>query len=151
MFSLLPTRRRDERVDLFRGMDELMRRMWSDLPFGGIEGEFGLDWSPKVDLSETEKEIAVKAELPGLKREDIDIYLEERNLVIRGEKKSETEETGRHFHRVERRYGSFYRTLPLPAAVEQDKIEATFKDGILTVVLPKSEEARKKLTHIEVR
>ncbi|MEW6426759.1 MAG: Hsp20/alpha crystallin family protein [Thermodesulfobacteriota bacterium] len=127
-----------------------MRRMWSDLPFGGWEGESAFAWSPKVDLSETDKEITVKAELPGLKREDIDISLDERSLVIKGEKKSESEETGRHFHRVERTYGCFYRALPLPATVEQDKIEATYKDGILTVVLPKTEEARKKLTHIEV-
>lgn len=150
MFSLLPMIRRDERLDFFRGMDELMRRMWSDLPFGGWEGDVGYDWSPKVDLSETEKEITVKAELPGLKREDIDISLDESNLIIKGEKKNEKEETGRHFHRVERTYGSFFRTLPLPATVEQDKVEATYTDGILTITLPKSEEARKKLTHIEV-
>ena len=151
MFGLVPYRSRNELVDPFRRMDELMRRAWNDFPFGGLdEKEFGTEWVPSVDISETEKEITVKAEIPGIDKKDIEISLEENHLVIKGEKRGETEETGKHFHRVERCYGSFYRSLQLPATVEKDKIDATYKNGVLTVVLPKSEEAKEKITHVKV-
>ena len=151
MFGLVPFRSRNELVDPFRRMDELMRRAWGDFPFGGaLENEFGTEWVPSVDISETEKEITVKAEIPGMEKKDIEISLDEGHLIIKGEKRGETEETGKHFHRVERTYGSFYRSLELPAVVEKDKIDATYKDGVLTVVLPKSAEAKQKITHVKV-
>lgn len=151
MFGLVPYRRRGELLDPFRRMDELMKRAWHDFPFGElIEQEGGKEWLPNVDISETEKEITVKAELPGIDKKNIDISLDENHLVIRGEKKQEKEETGKHFYRVERSFGSFYRSLDLPATVEKDRIDATYKDGVLTIVLPKSEEAKQKITHVAV-
>ncbi len=144
-------RRRNELVDPFRGMNELAERLWHGFPFGEIaEKEFETEFMPNVDISETDKQVTVKAELPGIAREDIDISLDENYLIIKGEKKQEKEETGKHFHRLERTFGSFYRSLRLPTLVEKDKIDATFKDGVLTVVLPKSEEAKKKITHVTV-
>lgn len=151
MFGIVPVKRRNELVDPFRGMNELMQRFWEDLPFGEIvEKEFGTEWIPSVDISETGKKLIVKAELPGMTREDIDISLDENYLIVKGEKKQEKEENDKHFHRVERTFGSFYRSLRLPTVVEKDKIDATYKDGVLTVVLPKSEEAEKKITHVAV-
>ena len=151
MFGLVPVKRRNELLDPFRRMDELMRRTWGDFPFGElVEKEFGTEWVPSVDISETEKEITVKAELPGIDKKDIEISLDENHLIIKGEKRGETEETGKHFHRVERTFGSFYRSLLLPATVAKDKIDAAYKDGVLTVVLPKSEEAKKRVTHVKV-
>ena len=151
MFGIVPVRRRNELADPFRGMNELMQRLWEGFPFGELaEKEFGTEWVPSVDISETDKQLTVKAELPGMTREDIDISLDENYLIIKGEKKQEKEETDKHFHRVERTFGSFYRSLRLPAGVEKDKIDATYKDGVLTVVLPKSEEAKKKITHVNV-
>ena len=151
MFGLVPVRSRNEVVDPFRGMNELMQRFWHDFPFGEIaEKDFGTEWMPSVDISETDKQVIVKAELPGIAREDIDISLDDNYLIIKGEKKEEKKETDKHYHRVERTFGSFYRSLVLPTAVEKDKIDATYKDGILTVVLPKSAEAAKKITHVKV-
>lgn len=152
MFGLVPSRRRsDVMVDPFRRMDDLVERLWQGFPLGEIaEKEFETEFMPNVDISETDKQLIVKAELPGIAREDIDISLDEGYLIIKGEKKQEKEESGKHFHRVERAYGSFHRSLRLPTVVEKDKIEATFKDGVLTVVLPKSEEAKKKITHVSV-
>ena len=151
MSGLVPFRSRNVLVDPFRSVEELMKKSWHDFPFGElIEKELGSEWTPSVDISETEKEVTVKAELPGIDKKDIEISLNENYLVIKGEKRGETEETGKHFHRVERSYGSFYRSLLLPATVEKDEIDATYKDGVLTVVLPKSEEAKKKITHVKV-
>lgn len=151
MFGIVPVKRRNELVDPFRGMNELMQRLWEGLPYGEmVEKEFGTEWIPSVDISETGKKLIVKAELPGMTREDIDISLDEDYLIIKGEKKQEKEENDKHFHRVERTFGSFYRSLRLPTVVEKDKIDATYKNGVLTVVLPKSEEAEKKITHVTV-
>lgn len=151
MFGLVPVKRRHGLVDPFWRMEELMRRALNDFPFGEVtERDSGTEWMPSVDISETEKEITVKAELPGIDKKDIDISLEENHLIIKGEKRGETEESGKHFHRVERTYGSFYRSLLLPATVEKDKIDAAYKDGVLIVVLPKSEEAQEKITHVKV-
>lgn len=150
MFGIVPFRRKSEATDVFRGVDELMHRMWHEFPFGELETDLGVEWTPKVDVSETEKELTVKAELPGIERDHIDISLDENTLVIKGEKNQEKEETGEHYHRVERSYGSFYRSIRLPAAVEKDKIDASYHDGILKVVMPKSKEAKERITHVEV-
>ncbi len=152
MFDLLPFRHHRHSVpDLFREMESMMRQMREGFPFLPETGsEFGGEWSPRVDIAETETAIEVKAELPGLEHKDIDISLERDLLVIKGEKQKETEKKEASFHRVERTYGSFFRALRLPVEVETDKVEAVFKNGVLTITLPKSEEGKKKITHIEV-
>lgn len=150
MLGLTPYRRRVGLPDVFKEMEELTRDFlpetgWRNLLTGGE-----VEWTPRLDITETEKTVEVKAELPGLERKDIDITLDRDLLVIKGEKKVEKEEKDRYYHRVERRYGSFCRSVRLPAHVTEEKIDATFKDGILTITLPKVKSEVKKVTHIDV-
>lgn len=104
---------------------------------------------PSVDLSETDKTIDVRMDLPGMKAKDIDIKVNQGVLTVSGERKEETEEKGRRFHRIERHLGSFCRSLALPCCVNESEAAAEFRDGILTITLPKAEEAKAK--RIEVR
>ena len=106
-------------------------------------------WFPAADLRETETEYIVRAELPGVNREDVKISLINNTLVIRGEKKQETEEKKGNWHQVERSYGAFERSFVLPAAVSADKVHAMFKDGVLQVEVPKAEEARPREIKID--
>ena len=101
-------------------------------------------WTPALDVQEDKDSFKVRVELPGLKREDIEVSLQDGAVVISGERKEETVSEGTEVHRQERRYGKFTRTLALPAAVSEDKVAAQYKDGILTVTLPKAEEAKPK-------
>lgn len=101
-------------------------------------------WAPALDVHEDKDSFSVCVELPGMKREDIEVSLHEGALVITGERKSETLGEGTEVHRQERFYGKFSRALTLPAAVAGDKVKAQYKDGILTVTLPKAEEAKPK-------
>jgi HSP20 family protein len=107
------------------------------------------EFAPPVDIEETADKVTVKAEVPGIDAKDIDISLTGDLLTIKGEKKSEKEEKGKNFHLVERSYGSFSRALRLPAAVDADKIEATYKAGVLTVTCPKKEVARPKVITVK--
>jgi HSP20 family protein len=100
------------------------------------------DFSPSMDVNETDKDITVLAELPGMEPEDIDISLDRSGLRIKGEKRANKEEQGKDYYRVERSYGSFQRVIPLPCEVDQDKINATYKRGVLKVVLPKARPER---------
>jgi HSP20 family protein len=101
-------------------------------------------WLPAVDVSETESQLTVRAELPGMSQDDIEINLQENVLTLKGEKKQETKEEKENFHRVERSYGSFSRSFTLPSGVKAADINATFKDGVLEITLPKVEEAKPK-------
>ncbi len=104
---------------------------------------------PALNISEDDKEIKVQAELPGMDSKDVDIALQNNNLVIQGEKRFEDEDKRDDYHRIERSYGSFYRNIPLPVKVDEDNIKANFKNGVLTVSLPKQEEAKGKKIQIE--
>ncbi len=101
-------------------------------------------WMPAVDIFEKDDKFVVKAELPGMKEEDIDVSVVGDTLMIKGEKKTETEVKEENYYRCERAYGSFYRSVPLPSTVDADKIEASFEDGVLEVTLPKSAEIKPK-------
>jgi HSP20 family protein len=101
-------------------------------------------WAPALDVHEDKDNFSVRVELPGLKREDIEVALQDGALIISGERKSETTHEDTEVHRQERYYGKFSRALTLPAAVAGDKVQAQYKDGILTVTLPKAEEAKPK-------
>lgn len=126
-------------------------------PFDRLFEDFGLPalfseetrFVPVFDVSETENELIVKAEVPGMDQKDIDISLSRGMLTIKGEKKQEKEDKTEHYHTVERHYGSFSRTMRLPSEVEADKVDATYKDGVLKITLPKSETS--KARKIEVR
>ncbi len=105
---------------------------------------------PKMDVSETDKEFKVSAELPGMDEKDIDVSVSNEVLTIKEEKKAEKEDKKPNYYRMERSYGSFQRSIPLPSEVEKDKIKANFKKGVLNIVLPKSEKAVKESKKIEI-
>jgi HSP20 family protein len=107
-------------------------------------------WAPALDVHEDKNQFTIRAELPGLKREDIDVSLQDGALVISGERKSEKIEEGVEIHRQERFYGKFQRALTLPEPVAADKVKADYKDGVLTVTLPKTEEAKPKKIDVSV-
>jgi HSP20 family protein len=123
-------------------MDRLFDRFfdWGASPVIAGEGQ----WIPSVDVSETRKEVIVKAEIPGMDPKDIDISVNGNRLTLRGERKHEHEEKGESFHRVERSYGTFLREIRLPAEVDSNKVKATYKDGVLNVKLAKTKETTTK-------
>jgi HSP20 family protein len=161
--SILPIKRRSnefaERRDYASpvlAIQDEMNRMFDrffDDPFDlmPFESPRLAEFSPRIDVSETDKEIVVKAELPGMDEKDINLSLEQDSLVISGEKKTENEEKGKNFHRVERSFGSFSRVIPLPMEVEVDKVEAEFKKGLLTITLPKPASAVKTSKKITIK
>jgi HSP20 family protein len=109
------------------------------------------DWRPPVDIYENEKhEIVLRAELPGLKKEDLDIRVENNTLTLRGERKRDTEVKQESYHRVERVYGGFTRSFSLPNTVNTEKVEAAFADGVLTITLPMREEAKPRTIQVQV-
>ncbi|HIA51477.1 MAG TPA: Hsp20/alpha crystallin family protein [Candidatus Melainabacteria bacterium] len=123
-------------------MNHLFEEFKGGLPFGRNRWfEPMSEFSAKVDMKDDDKVIVVSAELPGVEMKDIEVKVEDRSLVIKGEKRSEKEEKDKNYYRMERSYGSFYRLLPLPTAVEKSAVEAVYKDGVLKVTLPKSKEA----------
>ena len=101
-------------------------------------------WAPAVDIYETDEKMVIKVELPGLKKEDIDIEVRDSTLTLKGERKFEKEIKRESYHRVERAYGSFQRSFTLPSTVKQEAIEASFKEGILEISLPKAEAVKPK-------
>ena len=109
------------------------------------------DWRPVVDIYENGKhEIVLRAELPGLKREDIDIRVENNTLTLKGERKRDTEVKQESYHRVERSYGTFSRSFSLPATVNTEGVTAAFTDGVLTITLPMREEAKPRQIQVQV-
>ncbi len=108
-------------------------------------------WSPAVDILETEDALTVKADLPGANPEDIDIRVENGALTIRGSRKFEKDETVKGYHRIERSYGDFVRSFAVPTSVETDKVAAQYKDGVLTVSLPKKEAAKPRQVKVAIQ
>lgn len=108
------------------------------------------DWAPRVDISETDKEFVIKAEIPEVKKEDVKVTVDNGVMTIHGERKQEKEEKGKKFHRVERCYGSFTRSFTLPDNVDETKIKASFKDGMLNLQIQKTEGAKPKAIEIKV-
>ncbi len=115
------------------------------------EDVFHSIWIPAVDVAETEGEYVVKVEVPGVNRDDVKITVHDDTLTIRGEKKQEDRIKKSDFYRLERTYGSFQRSFTLPNTVKTDKIDATYKEGVLTITLPKAEEAKPKAIEVKVK
>ena len=137
--------------DLF-GIQREMNRMFDGFFRGTNDEDYEISsWTPAVDIAEHDDEYLVKVELPGVNKDEVKLTLENSILTIRGEKKQEKETKKENYHRVERSYGSFQRSFTLPAAVKADKIDASYKDGILTVALPKAEEAKPKQIEVKVK
>jgi len=148
------TARRSEEVNPFLTLHREMNRLFDDVfrgfdltPFGsGLLLDRGLDW-PNVEVSETDKEVKVTAELPGLDEKDVQVELANGVLAIKGEKKTETEDKDRLFS--ERTYGHFERRIPIDD-VDQDKVSAAFKNGVLTVTMAKAPQAQSKVKRIAI-
>ena len=139
------------RWDPFRDLATLQDRLHRVLAEdrGSVEDRYG-DWAPPVDIFERGDELVIRAELPGLKTEDIEIRVENGNLVLRGERKHEKETEDKKVHRLERVYGTFIRRFALPTSVDSSKIAAVYKNGVLEVVLPKADEAKERKVEIKV-
>jgi len=146
--ELAPWRPFRELERMRREMDRLWDSFFEERPRRKME-ELG-EWGPSLDLSETKNDLIVKAEVPGIDPKDIDISLDKDILTIKGEKKQETEEKEENYHFIERTYGALARSIRLPREVQSDKINASYKNGVLRVTLPKSEEAKKKEIRIKV-
>ena len=143
--------------DPFREMEEMQNRLltlfgrrWPALRVQPDE-EFALmEWLPPVDIEEDNREYIVKAELPGMKKEEVKLKVEGGTLTISGERKAEKEEKEKKYHRLERSYGTFQRSFTLPEGTQPEKISAEFKDGVLLVHLPKDEKAKPKAIEVTV-
>ena len=127
--------------DVFRGFD-------GGLPSVGRASAFGGNW-PSVEISDNDKEIRVTAEVPGMEEKDIEVLLDDGVLTLRGEKRSETEDKDRQFS--ERYYGRFERRIPIGYEIEEDRIDARFKNGVLSVILPKTPKAQSQAKRIAIK
>ena len=144
------------RFDPFRELEEMSSRLsrFFGQPAtrrpGEEDGAFFADWAPAIDLQETDKEYLLKADLPDVKKDDVKIDVRDGVLTVEGERKQEKEEKGKKFHRIERSYGKFVRRMALPTDVDDQQIAAEFKDGVLSVHLPKSASAKPRAIDIKV-
>jgi HSP20 family protein len=130
-----------------RSFQEEMNRMFNEFFQGGTGGEQGWlagAWTPPVDIYETDDALILKAELPGVSKDDVSIEVHNNTLILRGERKHEAEVKEDRYHRVERAYGTFQRSFLLPTMVDQENVQASYHDGVLELRLPKSEAAKPK-------
>jgi len=144
------------RWDPFREMSSLqerMNRLFSDFRYRAPVGEEEITqgaWVPPVDIYETSDSIVLEAELPGLTKDNIVVEVKNNTLTLKGDKKFEREVKEENYHRVERSYGSFQRAFTLPSTVQQDRVKAKFRDGILEITIPKAEEAKPKQIKVDI-
>ena len=144
------------RWDPFRELEDMsdrLNRMFGRSPLAresGKDAMIAFDWAPSVDISENNEEFVIKAELPGVNKDDVKVAVQDGIVRIEGERKQEKEEKDKKFHRIERSYGSFLRTFSLPTNIDEAKIQAQFKDGLLNVRLPKSPTAKPKSIEVKV-
>ena len=134
------------------GISDRLNRMFAR-PATRTNGKEALtvaDWMPTVDISETEGEYVIKAELPEVKKDDVKVTLEEGVLTIQGQRRQEKEEKTTKYHRIERSYGTFVRSFVLPDQVNESSVKAEFKDGMLNLHIPKSEKAKPRAIEVKV-
>jgi HSP20 family protein len=149
------TTRRSDVWDPLKELNELQNRFntvfgRTSLRQGNTEEALALaDWAPAVDISEDDKEFVIKAELPGIKREEVKVTVEDGVLSISGERKTEKEEKNKKLHRVERSYGSFLRSFSLPEGADASKVNAEFADGVLSVRLAKTPKSQPKTIEVK--
>jgi HSP20 family protein len=151
--------RRWDPFDMFETLQEEMDRFWRR-PGPVWAGAFpsflrratgqGMTWAPRTDVYEKDNTLIVKADLPGLKNEDVQVELDDDGLVIRGASKAESEVKEENYYRMERSLGTFYRRLPLPFEVKPDQIQATMRDGVLEVRIPRPAEKKAEAKRIPV-
>jgi HSP20 family protein len=131
-----------------REFDRLFKEAFS--PMSGETEVSTRSWAPPVDIYETEDAIVLKAELPGIDPKEVEVRVEDNTLYLKGERKFEKEVNEQNYHRIERSYGSFARSFSLPNSISAEKVKAEYKDGLLTLTMPKREEAKPKTIKIDV-
>ncbi|MFO7302880.1 MAG: Hsp20/alpha crystallin family protein [Acidobacteriota bacterium] len=142
------------RWDPFRELEDMysrLARMMGSATRGLDDAELFTDWSPALDVEETDEEYIVKTDLPEVKKDEVKVSVENGVLCIEGERKKEKEEKTRKMHRVERSYGRFVRRVAVPTDADATKVSAEFKDGVLSVHLPKSESVKPRAVEVKVK
>lgn len=140
----------DELTEMQRAMDRLMQEFGRPSPQRAAGAAQPVVWQPAVEMYETDSEVVVRAELPGINPKDVDVTVAEGALLIKAEAKAEQEERGRNYLRRELRYGAFQRNVPLPADVKGEETKATYKSGVLEIRVPKSERVRPRQVKVQV-
>lgn len=133
-------------LDIRKDIDKLFEEFFEGK--APIEGDVG--WTPRVDVHETDNSFVVSADIPGLEKKDIKISMQNNVLTIFGERKMEREEKNKSYHRIERYAGKFSRSFQLPTGIDADNVKAAYKNGVLTIEIPKKEEAKAKEIPVEV-
>lgn len=153
--GLIPWKSRESGVDLFDDLEDFQREMnrLLDLKLNRSfkTGNGSSVWAPAVDILDEKDHVRVRADIPGMKREDIEVSWENNRLTLKGEKKDEREVKDKDYVRSERYYGAFHRTFSLPEGIDAAKVNATYKDGVLDVILPKKEGAKPKQIKVDVK
>ena len=145
MFPLVHRSHRTEPTHYFDPISKMLDRLWEGVNWTPFEGRH----YPPLELTESDESVVVKAELPGLKPEDIELSVEGNSLTIRGEKKESSEKKEENYYHTERYYGSFCRVVALPSEVNTEKVTADFDNGVLAVTLPKVEESQRKRVEVK--
>ncbi len=146
---MLPSIWRDRGSLIGPSVDDFIERFFYGWPSFETDADF--TWSPRVDVNETENEITIDVELPGIDKKDVKVEVKDNVLSISGERKMEKKTENTETSRIERHYGKFERTFGLPDRVEADKVLAKYKDGILALTLPKTEKAKTKEMAVEIK
>ena len=153
--NLVPWRPRETGLDIFEDLGEFqkeMNRLFNlTLHRPGKKGNGGALWAPAVDIIDEKDHIRVRADLPGMKKEEIEVSVDNDTLTIRGEKREEKEIKEKDYVRSERYYGAFHRSFTLPAGVDPQKVNAGYKDGVLEITLPKREDAKPKQIKVDIK
>ncbi|MDD3374111.1 MAG: Hsp20/alpha crystallin family protein [Candidatus Omnitrophica bacterium] len=155
--TLVPYRKDNWWVDPFSELEGIQKQMNQLFDFSlarnplGDTTLLGGQWAPAVDVYDSKDSLLVKADLPGLTKDEIEVSIHDGSLILKGEKKKDTEVKEEKYFKTERFYGSFFRTIPLPASVDVNKVDAKYQDGVLTLTLPKKEEAKPKQISIDVK
>ncbi len=144
-------RRRRDPLAGFGSLQEAFRDMLETWPLGEREALSIADWTPSCNVAESSEEYRIEAELPGVKQEDMELKVEGRVLTLRGERREEKEEKGKKYHRMESSYGSFMRSFALPDDADEDKVDADYTDGLLTVRIPRTTPKESKARAVQIK
>ena len=154
--ALIPYRK-NSWLDHFSELESIQKEMNKLFDFSLMRNPFnesslfGKQWAPAIDVYESKESILVKVDLPGMKKEDLGVTVQQDHLIIKGERKECVKGKPGDFYSVERSYGSFYRAIALPAAVDANKVDAKYEDGVLSLTLPKKEEEKNKSVSISIK
>ncbi len=148
MTNLIPWRDSHLVEEARREFDDVFRRVFGPLTENG-NGNRKMTWSPHIDMSESDKSIIVKADVPGVDPKDIDVTVQNGVLTLTGEKKEEREEKQKNYQRTERFFGQFYRAIALPTGVDENNVAATTSKGVITITIPKKPDAQPKKVTIK--